>query len=584
MIWNSTVFGTKNSYDYVAVTVTESFLRGGSWTVPSLTASYLLNEEFGLAGWKNANFEQLFSSLQRKARNSELDRLDVEKCIEEYDTDILSNRRHVLLVVDNSHSPIANNSQVPIINDPDAFIISRDLQRNSSILAMYHNVNPIDPHIVNVGRLSGGSLYRWICDEDTESIGDECRSSGELGWIPGSIGASGAIYGDQMSAPILYCYAEKADEQCKVSIIPIFLIVVIVCNVMKVLSFLCVLFLSKKAAPLCTTGDAIQSFLQQPDSHTRGRCLAAKKDYKKWPRASKEWNTRPSGVGDVWSGGKYRWGKAVNKWQWIFYSTVTAGLIITTGVIFCGPIIDWSGVAKESIGEPHSQNTQYRAKNMGILQGFILANVPQLVVSYIYSILTTMLAMAEWCAYSTKSGAPHKGLRVSSPLSNTAQRSKYFLSVPYKWSIPSTVAIITLHWIVSEMQFFARIEMYAMDRSGSHKISTIGRIYSSPFASLVAVCLGSAMLLGLAVISLIKRYPDSIPLSGCCSASIAAACHPSRVYDDETPADTFDPDLSAQKLMWGVVELPDEDTNDNIGHATFAAKETSPPAGENLYA
>ncbi|KAJ5162239.1 hypothetical protein N7492_007631 [Penicillium capsulatum] len=181
-------------------------------------------------------------------------------------------------------------------------------------------------------------------------------------------------------------------------------------------------------------------------------------------------------------------------------------------------------------------------------------------------------------------GAPRKGLRVSSPLPNTAQRSTYFLSLPYKWAIPCTAAKTTLHWLVSQMHFFARVDIYKLDAQSSSEIQTVGRIYWSQLAGVNAICLGGTMLVGVSLTALLKHYPDRVPLSGCCSASIAAACHPSRIYDDDTLEVSFDPELSSQKLGWGVVEASDEVINGNIGHATFAATKTLPLVEEQLYA
>jgi hypothetical protein len=46
----------------------------------------------------------------------------------------------------------------------------------------------------------------------------------------------------------------------------------------------------------------------------------------------------------------------------------------------------------------------------------------------------------------------------------------------------------------------------------------------------------------------------------------------------------FDPGLACQKLKWGVVEEHDDEHSNNIGHATFAACETTPLVEGKLYA
>lgn len=565
MIWNSTVFQTKNSYNYIAASVTENFLHDGHWDLPSHGAIFddmgddpIDIHDFGGAKYTDADFMHLLSHLQQKAVHDDLERLTVEDCIDEYYTEVITNRRHVLLVVDNSNAD------------------------NNSVLAVYHNVNP-------VGNQDLYPVFEWMCDDTPAmNVADQCVSN-RASWRPGVTAGNAGMFGRQVMAPVLYCYSQPATEHCKVDVIPAFLIAVVVCNIIKILSFVGALLITKMDRPLCTTGDAIQSFIKSPDPYTRGRCLAAKEDYEKWPFLSKEWDPRPSGIGDTWTGGRYHWGKAINTWGFSFFFVVIAGCIVATAIIFCATNSGAYNLSTvEGIGEAQSQSAQYGGATMGVLRGFILANVPQVIVSYLYlalnNMLTTMLAMSEWCGYATKSGVPQKGLRVSSPLPSTAQRSTYFLSVPYKWAIPCTTAIAALHWLVSEMQFFDRLTIYKLERQGPQEIATVGRIYSSSFAAIIAVGLASCLLIGFCLVSFVSRYPAKVPLSGCCSASIAAACQPSREYNGDTPKVDFDEDLSSQKLVWGVVEVPDNATNGNIGHATFAAAETARLEKDKSYA
>ncbi|OJJ84492.1 uncharacterized protein ASPGLDRAFT_34996 [Aspergillus glaucus CBS 516.65] len=267
---------------------------------------------------------------------------------------------------------------------------------------------------------------------------------------------------------------------------------------------------------------------------------------------------------------------------------------------------------------------QVKAKH-NVLAGFLKANVLQLLVSYIYlalnNILTTMLAMGEWCAYSscaergteaqTSSDKDQdedgKGLRVSSPAPNTAQRSTYTLSVPLKWGIPTTACIAVLHWLVSQMFFCASIDVYPLSSgadggtgsgsgsdAGSGAPSSLYNTFYSPLAMVISVSLGSATLIVLLAVAIFKRYPGSIPLAGCCSASLAAACQPSRSFlgtgNEEVTGEEEEVgvnDLVYKKLKWGVVEGAgdvDIDVDSGIGHATFAVGGVTPLMVGKLYA
>ena len=108
-----------------------------------------------------------------------------------------------------------------------------------------------------------------------------------------------------------------------------------------------------------------------------------------------------------------------------------------------------------------------KERHNNVLVPFLKANVPQLLVSYIYlalnNMFTTMLAMGGWCASSSRSNKDPdedgKGLCVSSPAPNTAQRSTHMLSVPLKWGIPTTTCVAVLHWLVSQVLSCASIDV-----------------------------------------------------------------------------------------------------------------------------
>lgn len=106
------------------------------------------------------------------------------------------------------------------------------------------------------------------------------------------------------------------------------------------------------------------------------------------------------------------------------------------------------------------------------------------------------------------------------------------------------------------------------------------------------ISLGSATLVLFAV-AIFKRYPGSSPLAGCCSASLAAACQPSRGFlgtgNEEMTGGKEEKanDLVYKKLKWGVVERAgdvDIDVDSGIGHATFAVGSVMPLILGKLYA
>ena len=75
-MWNSTVFWTKSTNDYVSVTVTEEFLRGGNWTLP------LFNKEKsrGSQTWESDEYERIVQGLQDDMLHGDLERLSASDC------------------------------------------------------------------------------------------------------------------------------------------------------------------------------------------------------------------------------------------------------------------------------------------------------------------------------------------------------------------------------------------------------------------------------------------------------------------------------------------------------------------------
>lgn len=79
------------------------------------------------------------------------------------------------------------------------------------------------------------------------------------------------------------CISIKGEERCQLLFSPVFSIVVLVCTSVKVA---CIVFVSRQeqAHRLLTVGDAISSFLSEPDPFTAGSCKTSKYD---WIRRSR---------------------------------------------------------------------------------------------------------------------------------------------------------------------------------------------------------------------------------------------------------------------------------------------------------
>lgn len=240
--------------------------------------------------------------------------------------------------------------------------------------------------------------------------------------------------------------------------------------------------------------------------------------------------------------------------------------------------------------------------NISVLTAIVIANIPQMLLTICYycynGVLTSMLAAAEYSSY----GSSRQPLRVTWPAKGSKQRSTYWLSVPYQYSVPNLVIYMILHWLVSQSIFYVTLIPYRPDGQtdwGSDRLldptaeafgwatedpnlayggsggQTVNSLAYSPLPLFVALLVGAVMVLLLIALSFRKLKSD-IPLAGSCSAAISAACHPPRGEDTEKSV--------LGDVMWGETGTPDHGYGDDRGHCSFTSSQTQRPSGTKLYA
>ncbi len=151
-----------------------------------------------------------------------------------------------------------------------------------------------------------------------------------------------------------------------------------------------------------------------------------------------------------------------------------------------------------------------------------------------------------------------------------ATGTTYYLQLPYTYSLPLLVTSGTLHWLISQSIFLARISIYNDGvNSDQDDYSEVG--YScTPI--LCVVLLGTAMLvfaLGMGC----RKFASSMPVAGSCSVALAAACHPPK----------RDEDASFLPVRWGeVADASGEE--DEVRHCSFTSGEVQAMTPGRLYA
>ncbi|OQE36889.1 hypothetical protein PENCOP_c011G05832 [Penicillium coprophilum] len=512
ILYNSAIYETTAVFAY------DIFAGSGSFPHENWSDLHLTNVQYSQQEAEQDSLQDLFYA----AKNGTLDRLQGPECLDAFAQTFQKVYSKLLIVTDDGEG---NHSY--------------DLVRTNPVF------KPLDYFSGMVGP------YDWICPH---GVGYICNVS-SLPDIRSHIANDNWTVGDYK---IDYCLAEKEQQRCKLQYSFTILMIVILFNVLKtVILFYMWLQIPDTDIPILTIGDAIASFLRRPDRYTRGGCLLAYRNVRHMLRFSpKSFKKRPLEEPKPFSTTRRRWGSALSLRRWTF-SIIMWIIAIATCLFLLGYGLSRIGqgvyiwdlplgttVADTLITGAHWPN------NLEL--NVIIANVPQLIFSFLYfafnSLLTTMTLAAEWSGYA----AHRKGLRVSNN-AKISQRSKYFLSIPYRYSMPLMAASVTLHWLISQSLFMVGIEAFdsKMIRDTDADLITCGY---SPVAIVSAVAVGGFTffcLLGLSS----KRFKTAMPVVGSCSFAISAACHPDFDPNENRTvrSDNGDGDMALLPIKWGVV-------------------------------
>lgn len=202
------------------------------------------------------------------------------------------------------------------------------------------------------------------------------------------------------------------------------------------------------------------------------------------------------------------------------------------------------------IGHSFWQSTNSAADIIG---NILVANSPQVIVSFIYlffnSILTRQLVADEWSRFIRDDGK--KTLRVTSPVG--LQRSSYFLSLPMKYSIILATGSIGLHWFISQGIFLVQTSSFGPGPTGEwHPEFDVSARGYSALGVILAIALGAILILALMINSFARSFrdiPAGFQLLGLSSAGIGLMC--------QRPAD----DTNAHLFPVSIGVVPDQDAS-----------------------
>ncbi|KAK2763325.1 hypothetical protein FQN54_009961 [Arachnomyces sp. PD_36] len=338
------------------------------------------------------------------------------------------------------------------------------------------------------------------------------------------------------------CLSQRIEENCQLVFSPLICLIVIFCNVAKVI---CMFLAARddRNEIFLTAGDAISSFLTRPDPATMGVGLLSRADIRKkgsgWHRAAKVKGKKsfdgliPSKNTPNSLPQRLRWVQAASLRRW-FALIMMYLLILTVSIYLLSRGIsdlnfndNASSMWDYGLGELTTATliTPFKAPPTGpnvILIAF-LANVPQLFVSAAYFLYNSLLSCMFLAAEQDKYAIDRKPLRVSHR-QGAVQRRSHYLSLPYRYSLPLLAASALLHWLVSESIFFVAVTPFRMNSIPARSQEFIDCGFS--LVSLIfAIVLGGLLIL-VAILLGLRRFKSRMPLMVSCSVAISAACHP----------------------------------------------------------
>ena len=282
--YNSVVFPLTSANEYAAFAVTRPFLKGR----PFNTAS-------------SNGVESIAHELQVNASQGKLRRLGRSDCISIYSNNFLGQYSNVLLVTDLNEQAWSPSTS--------SFGNSSNRASGSAFDYFVHYPNPPED-------LLSYQDINWQCDGTAGSIAP-CTNNTNL-WLFEYCLSQPCLAGT-FNASVQYCLAQEVPQSCMIEMSLEILIVVIISNGLKAL---CFMFAVRKKGfePLVTLGDAVSSFLSDPDPHT-SRCGALSADavYNKilFPGGRKYRLSLLRESGSRWKNVRVRWFWGASPYRWV---------------------------------------------------------------------------------------------------------------------------------------------------------------------------------------------------------------------------------------------------------------------------
>lgn len=290
LLYNSAVFQSLTSFDYNVAVVKDSFVNGSSWDLATADEN-----RSGDPGWNetrvnpSGNYTQIIYDMQTAAMNGDYLYKNISDCFDIYN-DYFTPQGNVLVLVKNQ---------------------SIQTQSSSSLL-LYVGIMPrSDDWAKNMWALENGTS-RFILTPPPEPV---------TTWFIG-----------KPHYEVDHCLVQQpalTSEICRFEYSPWIMYIVCSFNLVKAIVMSVIWATRKWQEPqrqgddsqiLYTLGDAISSFIRNPDMTTTGLCLATKHDFlskRSWRNRLVKTKTPPAKTPKTWTDSPTRWRQAASWKRWV---------------------------------------------------------------------------------------------------------------------------------------------------------------------------------------------------------------------------------------------------------------------------
>ncbi|KAF1931586.1 uncharacterized protein M421DRAFT_55896 [Didymella exigua CBS 183.55] len=398
--------------------------------------------------------------------------------------------------------------------------------------------------------------YHWVCHDIIKNSSQEvCSRKKALDSLKTK---PWTVYGH----PVHHCLVRTAPDRCRLQYNVWIMGAVVVFSTIKVLAIAALVFTHPDGTFLRTIGDAIASFLENPDPTTENMCLVSSTQVRKHGFAT---SASPQALAKP----------RANTAEFFSMVGVSAAYVVTLSGVLGWAIFETKGDAYDTdLGRPSIQQlANLKPDDTGssvIVPTLLTANIPQLGFSLLYVFYTNIWAKLLVAHEFDRLTTCRKGLRVSER-PRGEQRISHFFTLPTRYALPIMFCSAALHWLCSRSLFMARFDGVNVDDVVDSGDQIVRLAYSIPgMTALVAVTF--AMAISTVCIAGFRRLRTGLGEIAM-SAVISAACHVKRREDKPWE----------RKVQWGDVGNEEVVDGEIVRHCAFTSLDSRPPTEGFLY-